>query len=85
MNFSPTLVNLIGSVVYGLLIPYVAIGRTLLYFDLEAREAKVPEGRWRRWLEGPVRPRRLRHGEAAGTRGAGGSAAWTKDAPRAPG
>ena len=52
LNFSPTLVNLIGSVVYGLLIPYVAIGRTLLYFDLEAREAKVPEGRWRRWLGG---------------------------------
>ena len=55
LSFSPTLVNLIGSVVYGLLIPYVAIGRTLLYFDLEAREAKVPEGRWRRWL--PRRPR----------------------------
>jgi hypothetical protein len=40
LNFSPILVNLIGSIVYGLLIPYVAIGRTLLYFDLEAREAE---------------------------------------------
>jgi hypothetical protein len=60
LNFSPTLVNLIGSVVYGLLIPYVAIGRTLLYFDLEAREGEAPEpGRWRRWL-----PRRARTAEA---------------------
>jgi hypothetical protein len=58
LNFSPTLVNLIGSIVYGLLIPYVAIGRTLLYFDLEAREAPEP-GRWRRWL-----PRRARPAEA---------------------
>ena len=55
-NFSPTLVNVIGSVVYGLLIPYVAIGRTLLYFDLEAREAEdeargaAPRRRWRRRL-----------------------------------
>jgi hypothetical protein len=40
LNFSPIVVNLIGSVVYGLLIPYVAIGRTLLYFDLEAREGE---------------------------------------------
>ena len=38
-NLSAVLVNLIGSVVYALLIPYVAIGRTLLYFDLGAREA----------------------------------------------
>jgi hypothetical protein len=51
LNLSPVLVNLIGSVVFALLIPYVAIGRTLLYFDLTAREAKAPApGRWRRWL-----------------------------------
>jgi hypothetical protein len=37
-NFSPLLVNLIGSVLFALLIPYVAIGRTLLYFDLKASE-----------------------------------------------
>lgn len=37
-NFSPLAVNLIGSVVFALLIPYVAIGRTLLYFDLAASE-----------------------------------------------
>jgi hypothetical protein len=49
LNFSPVVVNLIGSVVYGLLIPYVAIGRTLLYFDLEAREAEEGEKPRRRW------------------------------------
>jgi hypothetical protein len=38
LNLSPITVNLIGSIVFALLIPYVAIGRTLLYFDLEARE-----------------------------------------------
>jgi hypothetical protein len=55
LNFSPTLVNLVGSIVYGLLIPYVAIGRTLLYFDLEAREGE-PASERRRRLRFP-RPR----------------------------
>jgi Vacuolar protein sorting-associated protein 62 len=40
-NLSAVLVNLIGSVVYALLIPYIAIGRTLLYFDLGARDAEA--------------------------------------------
>ncbi len=35
-------VNLIGSVVFALLVPYVEIGRTLLYFDVRAREAQAP-------------------------------------------
>jgi len=48
LNFSPIVVNLIGSVVYGLLIPYVAIGRTLLYFDLQAREGEAGSERRRR-------------------------------------
>jgi hypothetical protein len=56
-NFSPILANLIGSVVYGLLIPYVAIGRTLLYFDLGAREAETEatgaRRPRRRWLPRP--------------------------------
>jgi hypothetical protein len=38
LNLSPVLVNLIGSVVYALVVPYVALGRTLLYLDLAARE-----------------------------------------------
>ncbi len=46
-----TWVDLIGAVVYAALIPYVAVGRTLLYFDLQARAAApddvdaVPEPR----------------------------------------
>ncbi len=38
-----TWVDLIGAVVYAALIPYVAVGRTLLYFDLQARAAVEPE------------------------------------------
>jgi hypothetical protein len=54
-NFSAILVNVIGSVVFALLIPYIAIGRTLLYFDLEAREAEPAGERKRRRLR--LRPR----------------------------
>jgi hypothetical protein len=39
-NLSLTWINIIGSLVFALLAPYVAIGRTLLYFDLSAREAQ---------------------------------------------
>ena len=54
-NFSPILVNLIGSVVFALLIPYVSIGRTLLYFDLQASaEAEEAAGLTRRrWFSRP--------------------------------
>ena len=54
-NLSAVLVNLIGSVVFALLIPYIAIGRTLLYFDLGARESEAETAgeavrrRWRPW------------------------------------
>ena len=30
-------INAIGAVVFALLVPYVALGRTLLYFDLAKR------------------------------------------------
>jgi hypothetical protein len=56
LNFSPVLVNLIGSIVFALLIPYVAIGRTLLYFDLGAREAEAEPKPRRRWFP-RARPR----------------------------
>jgi hypothetical protein len=53
-NFSLIVINLIGSIVYAILIPYVASGQTLLYFDLEQRRAgaaPVPKRDWRRlWL-----------------------------------
>ncbi len=39
-NFSLLWINVIGSVVFALFVPYVALGRTLLYFDLGAREAR---------------------------------------------
>ncbi len=45
-------INFVGAVVFALLIPYVASGRTLLYFDLGARRAAAPAEprRRRRWL-----------------------------------
>ena len=62
LNLSPITVNAIGSLVFALLIPYVAVGRTLLYLDLTSREAEAPaRGRWRRWL-----PRRARPAPEAG-------------------
>jgi hypothetical protein len=54
------LINAIGSLVFALLIPYVAIGQTLLYYDLEALGEKAP-ARWRRRL-----PRLRRRPAAAG-------------------
>ena len=36
-NFSLLWINVTGSVVFALLVPYVALGRTLLYFDLGPR------------------------------------------------
>lgn len=45
-------VNLIGSVVYALVIPFTTAGTTLLYFDLRARKqagAVVPRRSWAFW------------------------------------
>ena len=50
-------INLLGSLIFALLIPYVALGDTLLYFDLQARaeaEPAKPRRSWRPW-----RPRRF--------------------------
>jgi hypothetical protein len=46
LNLSPILVNAIGSLVFALLIPYVAIGRTLLYFDLGVRKKEAVKAPW---------------------------------------
>jgi hypothetical protein len=48
-NFSLLAINLLGSLIFALFVPYVALGRTLLYFDLQARAETEP-----------VEPRRLR-------------------------
>jgi hypothetical protein len=52
-------INLLGSVVFALFIPYVAVGQTLLYFDLQVREGEEPaprRRRLRRWRSEPVVP-----------------------------
>lgn len=40
-------INVLGSVVFALFIPYVAIGQTLLYFDLQVRAEEEPAPRRR--------------------------------------
>jgi hypothetical protein len=45
-------INVLGSLIFALLIPYVALGKTLLYFDLQARaeaEPAKPRHSWRPW------------------------------------
>ena len=52
-------INVLGSVVFALFIPYVAVGQTLLYFDLQVREEEEPVPRRRllkRWRSEPVVP-----------------------------
>lgn len=49
-DLSLVLINAIGAIVFALLVPYVAIGRTLLYFDLQARTEEAPAKRWRERL-----------------------------------
>jgi len=50
-DISLILINVIGALVFALLVPYIAIGRTLLYFDLQAEAGKAPaKKRWRERL-----------------------------------
>jgi hypothetical protein len=57
LNLSAVLVNLIGSIVYALVFPYVALGRTLLYLDLCSREeAEAAAGLERRHWFSRARP-----------------------------
>jgi len=63
-------VDLLGSLVFALLIPYIALGETLLYLDLEVRaetEGIKPARSWRPWK--PRQFGRLRQ-PAAGASGA---------------
>jgi hypothetical protein len=55
-NLSLTWINIIGSLVFALLAPYVAIGRTLLYFDLQAREEEAVKAPSRRRWWSRARP-----------------------------
>lgn len=58
-DISLILINAIGALVFALLVPYIAIGRTLLYFDLQAMSEEAPAKRWRERL-----PRRTVTAEA---------------------
>ncbi|HYC82287.1 MAG TPA: hypothetical protein VEB65_10910 [Solirubrobacterales bacterium] len=52
LNFELVWINLIGSLVFALIIPYVTLGHTLLYFDLQERAATDrvrPRRSWRIW------------------------------------
>jgi hypothetical protein len=49
-DISLILINAIGALVFALLVPYIAIGRTLLYFDLQAKAEEAPAKRWRERL-----------------------------------
>jgi len=55
-DLSLFLINAIGALVFALLVPYIAIGRTLLYFDLQAEAEKAPAKRWRELLPGRKQP-----------------------------
>ncbi len=58
-DLSLILINAIGALVFALLVPYIAIGRTLLYFDLQATAEEVSaKKRWRERL-----PRRVASAE----------------------
>ncbi len=52
LNFELIWINLIGSLVFALIIPYVTLGHTLLYFDLQERAATErvkPRRSWKVW------------------------------------
>ena len=50
-------IDVIGALVFALLIPYVTLGTTLLYFDLQARAEREPAKPHRSWR--PWRPRQF--------------------------
>jgi hypothetical protein len=51
------LINLLGALIFSLLIPYAIVAQTLLYFDLQARAGEEPAKRRRSWR--PWRPRQF--------------------------
>ena len=67
-----TWINLLGSLVFALMIPYVGVGKTLLYFDLQERTEAEPEPgpgpvrRGMRWLRARLRRPRSSAPQPAG-------------------
>ena len=56
-HLSLKLIDALGSVIFALLLPYVATGRTLLYFDLAAHHPEaVSKPTWRHRLRSRLRP-----------------------------
>ena len=51
------LVNLLSSIVFALVVPYVTVGKTLLYFDLQQRAKGEPAKPARSWA--PWKPRQF--------------------------
>ena len=45
-------INVIGSLVFALLMPFVALGETFLYFDLSVREEEEPVPQRQFWRRG---------------------------------
>jgi hypothetical protein len=58
-------INLLGSLIFALLIPYVALGDTLLYLDLRVRHEEEPARPRRSWR--PWRPRQFGRPRADGS------------------
>ncbi len=56
LNFSLLWINLIGSLIFALLVPYVTLGHTFLYLDLSVRAEEEPVGPKRSWRERLARP-----------------------------
>jgi hypothetical protein len=49
-DLSPAVINLIGSLLFAVIAPYITLGRTLFFLDLEAHPAQAPaRERWA-WL-----------------------------------
>lgn len=56
-DLSLNFIDALGSVIFALLLPYVATGRTLLYFDLAARHPEaVSKATWRHRFRSRLRP-----------------------------
>ncbi len=58
-DFSLLAINIVGSIVFALLVPFITAGRTLLYLDLRARGVEEPVSSRARGPRWAFRRRRL--------------------------